>query len=136
MTKESVFVKKVFYIIILLLFCVPYAYLSVYLELAGWGLWGYFMAVTVPYILSSQASKLDNKYIVIAGNMLSFATSYYCVINYATEKWTYFCTPFGPMGTIKVISLFILLFSFAGWHIQKEIMDRKSKKKTAEQRSK
>ena len=53
--------KKVFYIIILLLFCVPYAYLSVYLELAGWGLWGYFMAVTVPYILSSQASKLDNK---------------------------------------------------------------------------
>lgn len=120
--------KKVFCIIILLLFCIPYAYLGTYLELAGWGLWGYFISIAVPYILSSQASKLDNKYIVFAGFMLSLSASLFCAVNFVTERWWSFCKPLSPKGVVILDSFFVAVFAFAGWHIQKEIMDRKSKK--------
>lgn len=121
-------VRKAFYIVILQLYCIPYAYSGIYLELAGWGLWGYFIAVAMGYILSSQAAKLDNKYVVFAGNVISLSASLYCVRNFITERWWSFCKPFTPAGAVLFYTVFIVLSSFAGWLIEKEILYRKSKK--------
>ena len=121
-------VRKAFYMVILLLYCIPYAYSGIYLELAGWGLWGYFIAVAMGYILSLQAAKLDNKYIVFAGNIISLSASLYCARNFITERWWSFCKPFTPAGAVIFDTFFIVLSSFAGWLIEKEILYRKSKK--------
>ena len=53
--------KKRISVLIILLFCIPYAFLGVHLELAGWALWGYFLALAMPCLLSAQAGKLNKK---------------------------------------------------------------------------
>ncbi|MBR4036101.1 MAG: hypothetical protein IKJ05_05165 [Oscillospiraceae bacterium] len=119
--------KKRISVLIILLFCIPYAFLGVHLELAGWALWGYFLALAMPCLLSAQAGKLNKKSIVRAGNILSLASSLFCAVCFSTERWWSFCKPFTPTGVVIVISFFMYCSSYVGWIVREEILLRKDK---------
>lgn len=120
--------KKNIFNVILVLFCIPYSYLSILIEIHHHTLWGYVFALVAAAILSAQAQSINNKLIVILGNLLSVCSSYYCVLNFATEKWGYFCVPFGPTYSAVIINLLMMFTSYVGWAVGEDIQERKKKR--------
>ena len=124
--------KNLKYLLIILLFCLPYGFLSVYIELYASGIWevaGYFMVFAVPYMLASQAAETNNKYVIIIGNMMSWISSRFCVINYSTDKLRSFCTFLRPEDVVNIMTVFMLVASYAGWSVQKDKLAKKLQNK-------
>lgn len=123
--------KNIKYLLIIILFCVPYAFLGVYIELYASGVWevsGYFMVLTVPYIRAAQAAKMDSKQVIIIGNTLSWLSSYFCAVNYSTDKLRAFCTFLRPEDVVNVTTVVMMVSSYIGWVVTKEKLIKKVKK--------
>ena len=111
------------HILLILMFCVPYAFLGVYIELYASGIWevsGYLMVLVVPFIRAVQAAKVNKKSVIISGNILSWLLSYCCAVNYSTDKLRAFCTFLRPEDVVNVTTAVMLVSSCIGWIIQKE----------------
>ncbi len=123
--------KNIKYLLIILLFCVPYAFLGVYIELYASGIWeasGYFMVLAVPFVRAARAAKTDSKHVIIIGNVLSWLSSHFCAVNYSTDKLRAFCTFLRPEDVVNVTTVVMLVSSYIGWAIQKEKIIKKAKK--------
>ena len=89
--------KKILIKIILLLgYCIPFVFLAMNEDAVTGTLWFYLIMILSFGALCYLSVKTKNEWVVIAGNILSFASS--CVFAWflKTEKWEYYFKPFLP----------------------------------------
>ena len=103
--------KKNFIRVLLLLgYCVPFVFLAMNEDATVGTLWFYLIMIIGFGILSYASAKTKNSWIVVIGNILSFASSCIFAWNFQTPKWEYYFKPFLPNQLIvfeTVIALVI-----------------------------
>ena len=103
--------KKNFIRVLLLLgYCVPFIFLAMNEDATVGTLWFYLIMIIGFGILSYASAKTKNSWIVVIGNILSFASSCIFAWNFQTPKWEYYFKPFLPNQLIvfeTVIALVI-----------------------------
>ena len=89
--------KKNFIRVLLLLgYCVPIVFLAMNEDATVGTLWFYLIMIIGFGILSYASAKTKNSWIVVIGNILSFASSCIFAWNFQTPKWEYYFKPFLP----------------------------------------
>ena len=103
--------KKSFIKVLLLLgYCIPFVFLAMNEDATVGTLWFYLIMIIGFGILSYASAKTKNSWIVVIGNILSFASSCIFASNFQTPKWEYYFKPFLPNQLIvfeTVIALVI-----------------------------
>ena len=97
-------------LILLLGYCVPFVFLAMNEDATVGTLWFYLIMIIGFGILSYASAKTKNSWIVVIGNILSFASSCIFAWNFQTPKWEYYFKPFLPNQLIvfeTVIALVI-----------------------------
>ena len=96
--------------LLLLGYCVPFVFLAMNEDATVGTLWFYLIMIIGFGILSYASAKTKNSWIVVIGNILSFASSCIFAWNFQTPKWEYYFKPFLPNQLIvfeTVIALVI-----------------------------
>ena len=96
--------------LLLLGYCVPFVFLAMNEDATVGTLWFYLIMIIGFGILSYASAKTKNSWIVVIGNILSFASSCIFASNFQTPKWEYYFKPFLPNQLIvfeTVIALVI-----------------------------
>ena len=104
--------KWIIRILLLIGYCVPYAFLSMNGDATSGTMLFYVLMIISYALLCWIAIKSKQSAVVIVGNICSFLSSYFFILQYQTEKWSWYFKPFaanGLMITISVIAFLIQL---------------------------
>ena len=96
--------------LLLLGYCVPFVFLAMNEDATVGTLWFYLIMIIGFGALCYGSAKTKNSWIVVIGNILSFASSCIFAWNFQTPKWEYYFKPFLPNQLIvfeTVIALVI-----------------------------
>ena len=100
-TRRFDLMKKNFIRVLLLLgYCVPFVFLAMNEDATVGTLWFYLIMIIGFGILSYASAKTKNSWIVVIGNILSFASSCIFAWNFQTPKWEYYFKPFLPKNCL------------------------------------
>ena len=106
--------KKNFIRVLLLLgYCVPFVFLAMNEDATVGTLWFYLIMIIGFGILSYASAKTKNSWIVVFGNILSFASSCIFAWNFQTPKWEYYFKPFLPNTLIIFETVVAFLIQIA-----------------------
>jgi len=98
--------KIVISIVIIALFCFPYAYSAIKTDFAQASMIGYIPLIGVSIILSVIGTTLKCTPAVIVGNIASLIVSYYFVSHYSGgDRWDGYFKPFDATITLYIISI-------------------------------
>lgn len=105
-------------ILMLLAYCFPYVYLSMYGDSNFRTIIFYVLMMVCFGILLRMAIKKKAITILIIGNFLSFISSYIFISKYQEDNWNAYFKPFGSFdflivmtGTAFLIQLLVIVFS-------------------------
>ncbi len=95
-------------ILLILGYCIPFVFLAMNEDATSGTLWFYLVMIIGFGALCYVSAKSKNTWIVVVGNILSFASS--CIFTYyfRTEKWGWYFKPFTPYQSI----IFETIFAF------------------------
>lgn len=96
-------------IYILLVYCIPYVFVAMYVDFMFSFSLLYIAAIVVMAGLSRYCKKTNRIFIAVVGNILSFLTSYLFTLWFATEDWGYYFMAFPATNSTIFYSLFMLL---------------------------
>ena len=82
--------------LLLLGYCVPFVFLAMNEDATVGTLWFYLIMIIGFGALCYGSAKTKNSWIVVIGNILSFASSCIFAWNFQTPKWEYYFKPFLP----------------------------------------
>ncbi len=87
-------------IFLLVGYCVPFVFFAMHEDITAGTLWFYLIMIISFGALCYGCIKIKSPWIVVAGNLLSFASS--CIFTYflRTEKWGWYFKPFTPYQAI------------------------------------
>ena len=106
--------KKNFIRVLLLLgYCAPFVFLAMNEDATVGTLWFYLIMIIGFGILSYASAKTKNSWIVVFGNILSFASSCIFAWNFQTPKWEYYFKPFLPNTLIIFETVVAFLIQIA-----------------------
>ena len=112
-------------IIILLLYSVPYMFLSMNGD-ATTGTMIYYGVMILAFVLLCYLSKrTDNKALVIIGNIISFITSLICLFQFRTEKWGWYFKPLTDIQLMITVSVVAFVIQFIIAFRRKKIGEQK-----------
>ena len=90
-------------VLLLLLYCIPCAFLAMYADDEWNTAWVYFPALLLPAVLGWFCGKTGRIGIGIAGNFLSAASSVLFAFAFGNVHWVSYFKPFGPMGMLFLL---------------------------------
>ena len=105
--------KNILKIILLLFYCIPFVFLAMNEDATVGTLWFYLIMIIGFGILSCASAKTKNSWIVVIGNILSFASSCIFAWNFQTPKWEYYFKPFLPNTIIIFETVIAFLIQIA-----------------------
>lgn len=113
--------KAITKIILFICYCTPFVFLAMNEDASSGTLWFYMLMILAFSILCCSSIKTKNYFIVIIGNIASFASSYIFTLTFHTEKWEYYFKPFSPYQLILFESLtaFLIQIIFIMYFIKK-----------------
>ncbi len=100
-------------IIMLLAYCVPYAYLAMYGDATYGTMIFYGFMVVCLGVLCHIAIKTKNRAVLIVGNILSLTSSYFLISKNQDEIWEWYFKPFTPFGLLLLITIIALVVQAA-----------------------
>ncbi len=77
-------------------YCIPFVFLAMNEDAKFGSLWFYLIMIIGFGSLCCASVKTNNSWIIVAGNIISFASSCIFSWNFQTEKWEYYFKPFSP----------------------------------------
>lgn len=83
-------------ILLMLLYCIPFVFLAMNEDATLGTLWFYLIMIIGFGVLCYASVKTKNLWIIVVGNIASFASSSLFAWNFQTEKWEYYFKPFLP----------------------------------------
>ena len=107
--KENLKNRKNISLLILTAYCIPYIFLGMYADFSFSSIWIYVLAVTIITSLSILCKRTKRVLLAIAGNIITFASSYLFTTYVATENWNYYFKAFPSTIRTMQFSLFVLL---------------------------
>ena len=109
--------------VLLIGYGVPFAFLSMYGDVAYGTMLLYAFMIAALSMLCFRVIKSKQFMVVIPGNILSFLTSYLCIQQFYTDKWGWYLKPFTANGLLIAISgiavLIQLLFVSSSYRKQR-----------------
>lgn len=110
--------KRLVPALLLLGYCIPFVFLSMYGDAAHGTMWLYALMAVGFGGLCFGSVRARQVWIVPLGNVLSFLSSCLCIRQFSTEKWEWYFKPLTAGQFLLVISLaaFALQIGFA-WRI-------------------
>lgn len=81
---------------LLLLYCIPFVFLAMNEDATLGTLWFYLIMIIGFGVLCYASAKTKNSWIIVVGNIASYASSLVFAWNFQTEKWEYYFKPFLP----------------------------------------
>lgn len=106
-------------ILLLLGYCVPYAFLSMNGDTAYDTMLLYGVMIICFALLCWLSVKTQNSVIIIVGNILSCLSSYLFILQYQMEKWEWYFKPFSANSLLILLSIMALLlqaaFAYRSW---------------------
>ncbi|WP_440897594.1 hypothetical protein ACS127_06420 [Amphibacillus sp. Q70] len=113
--------KKLIKILMLLAYCVPYVYLAMRGDYNSGTMMFYGLMIVCLGLLLWLAIKTKNVSVLIVGNVLTFSSSYFFILqNQKDDWWTYF-KPFSPIGLLVSITIIILVIQALFIYYSKKI---------------
>lgn len=100
----------------LLIFCsLPYAFFGMNADATTGSVAGHLIMCLAIGLSLIIASKTKHLIFLFSGNSLSFIFSFYLILHYQTDKWSYYFKPFTSLG-------FLIFVSSISWMIQLVIL--------------
>ncbi|MBR2405386.1 MAG: hypothetical protein IKA95_07010 [Clostridia bacterium] len=101
-------------------YCIPYVFLAMNEDARFGSMWFYLIMIIGFGLLCYASAKTKNFWIVVVGNIASFASSSIFAWCFQTEKWEYYFKPFLPNQLIvfETVIAFMLqaIFAYALLH--------------------
>lgn len=95
---------------IVILFCFPYVYFSMYQDFANRSMNGYLIMIIVTSLLAFLSKFFSNSIPIIIGNIASGMVSYYFIIKMTgIGNWDFYFKPFTPPGLFKLVGALNLI---------------------------
>ena len=82
--------KNILKIILLLFYCIPFVFLAMNEDVIRGTLWLYLVMIIGFGALCYGSVKISSHWIVVVGNILSFASTWVCTMLFQTEKWGWY----------------------------------------------
>ena len=103
-------------------YCIPFVFLAMNEDATTGTLWFYLIMIVGFSALCFGSIKTKNPWIVVLGNILSFASSCVFAWNFQTPKWEYYFKPFLPNQLIifETILAFLIQIIFVINYKRKE----------------
>ena len=86
--------KNLIRAVLLLGYCAPFVFLAMNEDATFGSLWFYLVMIIGYGALCYGSVKTKNSWIVVVGNVLSFASTRIFAWRFRTEKWEYYFKPF------------------------------------------
>jgi FtsH-binding integral membrane protein len=96
-------------LLLLVVFCFPYVYFSMYQDLINSSMIGYGLMIATLIFLISICKKTHNLPVGALGNIISFIASYLLISCSTGEKWSYYFKPFTSVGLLIFVSIAIII---------------------------
>jgi len=90
-------------------YSIPFVFLAMNEDATTGTLWFYLIMIIAFSVLCFASIKSKNPWIVVVGNILSFASSCIFAWNFQTPKWEYYFKPFLPNQLIIFESVIAFL---------------------------
>lgn len=106
--------KNILKTILLLFYCTPFVFLAMNEDVTVGTLWFYLFMIIGFGALCYGCVKTKGSWIVVIGNILSFASSCIFAWNLQTPKWEYYFKPFLPNQLIifETVIAFLIQIAF------------------------
>lgn len=112
--------NKALNMLIILGYCVPYAFLSMYEDITNRSMLLYCVMIVAMGLLCWATIKRNNIYLLVVGNILSCVVSCICINIFRTEKWSWYFKPFTAIQLAIVISAVALIIHVLAWVASKK----------------
>lgn len=112
-------IKKI-QLIILLGFCAPYAYLSMYWDMTYGTMVLYCVMAAALGLLCWSSIRINSLRTLIVGNILSFAVTCLCILRFHTEEWSWYFKPLTALQLAAVLSVLATAAQYSAWVIAKK----------------
>lgn len=100
-------------ILILILFCFPYVYFSMYQDFDNRSMLGYLFMIIVTSLLAFFSKRSNNLFFLVLGNILSAIISYIYISDMAgNDRWEGYFKPLAPNDLLILVSLLNLIPQF------------------------
>ena len=112
-------------IVIVILFCFPFVYFSMYQDFASWSMNGYLIMIIVTSLLAFFGRRFSNSIYVIVGNILSVIISFYFNSEMiGNERWNGYFKPLTPNQLLIFVSFLNLIPQFFAMNLAKRYKDK------------
>ena len=105
--------KKLIKFLMLMAYCIPYGYLAINGDATSGTMIFYGFMIIGFGILCGTAIRTHNTIILIAGNILSFISSYLFTLRNLPEEWGRYFKPFTPVGLLVLITIISFIIQIA-----------------------
>ena len=100
-------------ILIVLLYCFPFVYFSMYLDFASGSMLGYLFMIAITSLLAFFGKIFSNSTSLIIGNILSVIISFYFIGEMmGNERWGFYFKPLTPYQLLTWVSFLNLIPQF------------------------
>lgn len=107
--------KKVWIGLIILGFCVPYSFLSMYDDIMNRSMLLYGVMIVAMGVLCWGAIKMKNMYPLMIGNTFSCIVSCVCINLFRTEEWGWYFKPLTAYQLAIGIAVVSFLIQISVW---------------------
>lgn len=105
--------KSLIGIVLVILFCFPFVYFSMYQDFANRSMTGYLIMIIVTSLLAFVCKRFSNSIYVIVGNIFSVMISFYFISEMiGNERWNGYFKPLTPNQLLILVSLLNLIPQF------------------------
>ncbi|MFR9542744.1 hypothetical protein RFF05_03925 [Bengtsoniella intestinalis] len=101
--------KWIISILLLIGYSIPFAFLAMIGDVLWWNMWFYLVMIIGFALLCFGAIKTKQYAMVFLGNIISCISSYLCIQQFQTEKWSWYFKPLTANMLMLVISVIVTL---------------------------
>ncbi|CAM3841639.1 hypothetical protein [Mesobacillus zeae] len=102
--------KTMINILIIGLYCFPFAYFSMYQDFANYSMLGYLLMITATSVLAFICRFFNNSFPLLIGNILSGIISFYFTGEMSgNERWGGYFKPFSDYQLLVFVILFNII---------------------------
>lgn len=100
-------------VLLVILYCFPFVYFSMYQDFANGSMRGYVVMIVVTVFLAYFGKAFSHTLFLIIGNLLSVIISFYFISEMAgNERWEGYFKPISPYQLLILVSLLNLIPQF------------------------
>lgn len=108
--------NKFYSLFFLVLFAMPFPFISIYLDFKYGSMIGYLIMITAYIVLIYGCKLIKNNKIYLYGNGISVIVSLIFIQSVAHESWYYYFKPLTPVQLLIFLALLGLILQLSAWY--------------------